>query len=268
MGEHRGSTRDLASAGGLERIRRLPFREPVTSLRPPLPSGLAAGEPAALLPRRFGAGTWVAVFVGFLAAYGFLFTVVHPYVDTRRCVAQLPDPLFRLLAYDPRWYLVSHEIFYVVTVAAMAALLLQARRGEHRPLVRFALGISLQAPMRALTMVLLPLCRATVEAGHQARAVVPTLNLGFARIPWLTWATNDLVFSGHVCEFLVLYLAVRSSWPRLALHALIAFQVLEALALIITRGHYTVDIVIAIPFAFLADRLAVAILARGPRISA
>jgi hypothetical protein len=114
--------------------------------------------------------------------------------------------------------------------------------------------------MRALTMVLLPLCRATVEVGHRAREVVPTLDLGFARIPWLTWATNDLMFSGHVCEFLVLYLAVRRSWPRGALAALIAFQILEALALVITRGHYTVDVVVAIPFAFLADRLALGVL--------
>jgi hypothetical protein len=88
------------------------------------------------------------------------------------------------------------------------------------------------------------------------------LNLGFARVPWLTWATNDLVFSGHVAEFLILTFAVRAFWSRGALAALAVFQVLEALALIITRGHYTADVVIAVPFAFLADRLAVAVLRR------
>jgi hypothetical protein len=116
----------------------------------------------------------------------------------------------------------------------------------------------------------LPLCRATATPGHAVLASVPSLNLGFARVPWLPWATNDLMFSGHVCEFLILYLAVRSTWPRGALWALIVFQVLEALALVITRGHYTIDIVIAVPFAFLADRIAAVSLARltRPRVYA
>jgi hypothetical protein len=205
------------------------------------------------------------VALSFVLAYGFLFTVVHPYVDTRTCVAQLPDPLFAVLAYDPRWYRVSHELFYLVTAVVLAALVGQAARGDHRPLVRFALGISLQAVMRSLTMVLLPLCRATVPPGHAARALVPTLDLGFARLPWLPWATNDLMFSGHVGEFLILYLAVRGSWPRPALAGLIAFQILEALALIITRGHYTIDIVTAVPFAFLAYRMALTALERFTR---
>jgi hypothetical protein len=217
------------------------------------------------LPARFPAWIWGVVIASFVVAYGFLFSVVHPYVDTRPCVAQLPDPLFALLPYDPRWYRVSHELFYVVTAVVMAALLAQAARGEHRPIIRFAFGISLQAPLRALTMVLLPLCRATVLAGHAARTTVPTLNLGFAHIPWLTWATNDLVFSGHVAEFLILTLAVRAFWPRAAVGALLVFQVLEALALIITRGHYTADVVIAVPFALFADRLSVATLRRLAR---
>jgi hypothetical protein len=219
-------------------------------------------DPAAWLPARFAAWVWIVVATAFLTAYGFLFSIVHPYIDTRRCVSPLPDPLFRLLPYDPRWYRVSHELFYVVTAVGLIALLAQAVRGEQRPMLRFALGISIQAPLRALTMVLLPLCRATVLAGHAAREVVPTLNLGFARVPWLTWATNDLVFSGHVAEFLILTFAVRAFWSRGALAALAVFQVLEALALIITRGHYTADVVIAVPFAFLADRLAVAVLRR------
>ena len=230
--------------------------------------GRLAADVAARLPQRFPVVLWVVVSLCFLAAYGLLFTVVHPYVDTRICVAQLPDPLFRLLPFDGRRYLVSHEMFYVVTAASLVALGTQVVRGEHRPLVRFALGISIQAPLRAVTLVLLPLCKATVLPGTVARTTVPTLNLGFAHIPWVAWATNDLVFSGHVCEFLILYLAVRAFWPRPALLALIGFQILEALALVITRGHYTVDIVIAIPFAFFADRLAVAALARSSRLLA
>jgi hypothetical protein len=239
----------------------------------PFRSKLAAVPAAesARLPPRFRREVWATVLVGFALAYGFLFTVVHPYVDTRICVAQLPDPLFSLLAYDPRWYRVSHELFYVVTAAVLVGLFAQASRGgDQRPLVRFGLGISLQAVMRSVTMALLPLCRATVTPGHAARAMVPTLNLGLVRLPWLPWATNDLMFSGHVCEFLILYLAVRTTWPRFALWGLAAFQVLEALALVITRGHYTIDIVIAVPFAFLADRTATAVLGRlsRPRVLA
>ena len=240
------------------------------SLAPPLVQHLAPTEPidrvsrdpAARLPARFRPWVWVLVVGSFLAAYGFLFTVVHPFIDTRICVAHLPDPLFRLIPFDGRWYRISHELFYAVTAMSVIGLVVLAARGEHRPMLRFGLGLSLQAPMRALTMALLPLCKATVEVGHAARATIPTLNLGFARIPWLTWATNDLVFSGHVCEFLVLYFAVRAFWPRGALWGLIVFQILEAIALVATRGHYTVDIVIAVPFAFLADRLAVTLLSR------
>jgi hypothetical protein len=235
---------------------RYPSAATVLSAPPPSNARLP-GDPAVWLPARFPAWVWGLVAAAFLTAYGFLFSVVHPYIDTRRCVAPLPDPLFNLLPYDGRWYRVSHELFYVVTAVSLATLLYQAARGEQRPILRFALGISIQAPLRALTMVLLPLCRATVLAGHAARQVVPTLNLGFAHVPWLTWATNDLVFSGHVAEFLILTFAVRAFWPRTALAGLAVFQILEALALIITRGHYTADIVIAVPFAFLADRLSV-----------
>jgi hypothetical protein len=225
----------------------------------PVPDGPAR------LPMRFPPAIWAMVLASFAVAYGLLFTVVHPYVDTRVCVARLPDPLFALLPFDTRWYRVSHELFYVATAAALAALFAQTARGDQRPLVRFALGISLQAVMRSVTMALLPLCRATVTPGHAVLTTVPTLNLGFARVPWLPWATNDLMFSGHVCEFLILYLAVRTTWPRGALWTLVVFQVLEALALVITRGHYTIDIVIAVPFAFLADRVATMTLARLAR---
>jgi hypothetical protein len=219
-----------------------------------------AGDPAARLPALFPLWVWMVVVIAFVLAYGFLFSVVHPFVDTRPCVSQLRDPLFALLSFDDRWYKVSHELFYAVTVASVAALVTQAVRGDHRPILRFALGVSLQAPLRSLTMALLPLCKVTVEPGQAARAAIPTLDLGFVQVPWLTWATNDLMFSGHVGEFLILYLSVRRFWPRPALLGLIAFQVLMALALVITRGHYTIDIVVAIPFAFMADRLAAAML--------
>jgi hypothetical protein len=223
-------------------------------------------DPAAGLPLRFSGTTW-AISVGFVAlAYLFLFTVVHPFVDTRVCVSQIPDPLFALIPYNPIWYRVSHELFYIVTVVGLAGLALTAARGDHRPFLRFGVGIGFQALFRSLTMSLLPLCKVTVAAGQRALESAPTIALGPLRIPWRAWATNDLVFSGHVAEFLILYLAIRSSWPRSARWGLVGFQVLQAIALISTRGHYTVDLVIAVPFAFLADRVAVWLLAMPVRI--
>jgi hypothetical protein len=234
----------------------------VAPLSPDAAAPGVAGDPAGRLPGRFSLAIWVTTGLAFVCAYGFLFTVVHPFVDTRVCVAQLPDPLFWLIPYNEAWYRISHDLFYVVTLVCLAVLALQSVRGEHRALVRFAAGISVQAVLRAITLVLLPLCQVTVAPGTAALAVVPTINLGFMHLPWRSWATNDLVFSGHVGEFLILSLAVRPFWPGRARLALGLFQGLQAVALIATRGHYTVDIVIAVPFAFFADRLAVAALAR------
>jgi hypothetical protein len=216
-----------------------------------------AGEISA----RSSRSVWAAclAFVGF--AYAFQFSVVHPYIDMRACVSQLPDPLFTVVAYNPRWYLVSHELFYLASVVGIGALLVQAARGDHRPVLRFGVGIAFQALFRSLTMWLLPLCKVTVLPGRPALSSVPTIALGPLHVPWRAWATNDLVFSGHVAEFLILSLAVRWSWPRPARWTLAAFQVLQAIALISTRGHYTVDLIIAVPFAVCADRLAVWLLA-------
>jgi PAP2 superfamily C-terminal len=231
----------------------------------PLPSPAAACvavDPIARLPARLPLSVWAASGLAFLFAYGFLFIVVHPFVDTRACLAQLPDPLFSLLPFDERWYRISHELFYVVTAVCLTVLVRQSIMGEHRALVRFAAGISVQALLRSITLVLLPLCRATIAPGHAALAAVPTIDLGFMRLPWRPWATNDLVFSGHVGEFLILSLAVAPFWSGRARLALALFQVIQAVALVATRGHYTVDIVIAVPFAFFADRITVATLAR------
>jgi hypothetical protein len=215
------------------------------------------------LPERFSRTTWAACMTFVALANVFVFTVVHPYVDTRICVSQLPDPLFALIPYNPRWYRVSHELFYLATFLALGALFAQAARGDHRPILRFGVGIAFQALFRSLTMWLLPLCKVTVAPGRAALAAVPTIALGPLHVPWRSWATNDLVFSGHVAEFLILSFAVRASWPRPARCGLAAFQLLQAIALISTRGHYTVDLIIAVPFAVLADRLAVWLLAPG-----
>lgn len=225
----------------------------------------SSDDPAARLPARLPISAWLGTVASLLLAYGFLFTYVHPHVDIRRCVARLPDFMFSVLPFDPRWYLVSHELFYAVSLACLGGLLYQAARGEHRPLLRFSAGVSFQAVLRSITLLMLPICKATVEPGQAALDHMPTLDLGFARIPWRMWATNDLIFSGHVGEFLILSFAVWPSWPLGARVGLVVFQLLQATALIATRGHYTIDIVIAVPFAFFADRVTVAVLGRWTR---
>jgi hypothetical protein len=237
----------------------------VSSTEPRLPGDRLSGDPSARLPARLPLSVWLGAAAALLLAYGFLFTYVHPHVDVRRCVARLPDFMFAVLPFDPRWYRVSHELFYLVSLACLGALFYQAARGEHRPLLRFAAAVALQAVLRSITLLMLPICKANVEPGHAALDHMPMADLGFARIPWRMWATNDLIFSGHVSEFLILSFAIWPSWPPGARLGLVVFQLLQATALIATRGHYTIDIIIAVPFAFFADRVTVAALARWTR---
>lgn len=202
---------------------------------------------------------WVFTVVAFFAAYIFMFGFAHVRADTRPCVAQLPDPLYPLIDRDNRWYFVSHTVYYWFTALGSLALIWRAYRGDHRPLARFGAALALQAVFRSTTILLLPLCKATVAPGQIPLAQTPTLDLGFAQIPWLMWATNDLVFSGHVGEFLLMWWVTRH-WPRPARAALLIFQVLQAYALVATRGHYTIDVLLAIPCAFLALAVADALL--------
>lgn len=235
---------------------------PATNQRSPFAWSAAESADGMLarLPARFGRAAWFAVIVGFVASYGFMFTVIHPMVDTRICLARLPDPLFNLIPFDPRWYFVSHEMYYVFTAASAAGLIATAVRGEQRPLMRYGLGLSLMAAFRSVTLTLLPLCRLTVEPGTAPLAAAPTVDVGFAQIPLRLWATNDLVFSGHVAEFLLMFWVTRG-WPSWWRISLLVFQGAQAYALIATRGHYTIDVVVAIPFAMLADLTALRFLA-------
>jgi hypothetical protein len=45
----------------------------------------------------------------------------------------------------------------------------------------------------------------------------------------------------------------------------VVFQILQAYGLIATRGHYTIDLVLAVPCAFFADSMAVELLDRIAR---
>jgi PAP2 superfamily C-terminal len=207
-------------------------------------------------PARFPGTVWLAVLGSLVVVYAFMFSVVHVAVDMRACVAVLPDPLLRLVPLDIRWAVVTRTIYAGVTASASVAMLVLALRGNHRPALRFASALAITALMRSVTVMLLPLCRASVAAGTVVLSEAPMVQLGPLRFPFRLYATNDLVFSGHVAELLMLYWAAARYWPVSVRALLVVFQVLQAYGLLATRGHYTVDMVVAVPFAFLADRIA------------
>ncbi len=214
-------------------------------------------DPATGFPRRVSRWVWAATIAFFVASYGFMFSFAHPLVDTRACLLTLPDPLLRLIPRMPVFFLVTHQIYYVFTFGGAFALGLRAYQGDHGPFLRFGIALSLQALLRSATLSLLPLCEPLVPAGTIALDHVPTLALGPWHIPWRLWANNDLVFSGHVGEFLILYWA-SSHWPRWARRTLLVFQIVQAFGLLATRAHYTIDLLLAVPCAFFVDGLAAA----------
>jgi hypothetical protein len=205
---------------------------------------------------RFGARVWLSVLGSLACVYAFMFGVVHVAVDMRVCVATLPDPLMRLIPLDIRWAIVTRKIYALITGGGAIWFVALAVRGNHRPALRFATALAITAVLRSITVMLMPLCRATVAAGTVVLTETPLLDLGLFKVPFRTYASNDLVFSGHVAELLLLYWAGGRLWPRGAKPVLVVFQVLQAYGLLATRGHYTVDMVIAVPFAFFADSLA------------
>jgi hypothetical protein len=72
------------------------------------------------------------------------------------------------------------------------------------------------------------------------------------------FASNDLLFSGHICELVLLIRATRS-WPRAGRAVLWTYQILQIYGLLSGRGHYTVDIILAFPIAIFADHASFAI---------
>jgi hypothetical protein len=218
---------------------------------------------------RYPAAVWVVVLSCLACVYAYMFGVVHVAVDMRACVATLPDPLMRLVPLDIRWAIVTRVIYGFITGGAALYFIALAVRGNHRPALRFATALAITAVLRSITVLLTPLCRATVQAGTVVLHETPLVHLGPISFPFRTYATNDLVFSGHVAELLMLTWAGGRWWPPGARPVLVVFQVLQAYGLLATRGHYTVDMVIAVPFAFFADALACWVLDRaGGRVSA
>jgi hypothetical protein len=226
-------------------------------------------DDAARLPVRLTYTTWVVTFLAFILMYFFMFSVVHPTADTRPCLLRLDDPLYPLVPYNRGWAFVTMTCYVVITLTAGFALLGQAYLGDHRPILRWIGGLTIQGMLRSATILLVPFCKETVSPGTQVLATMPTTTFFGFTFPWRPFATNDLLFSGHVGEFLLL-MRVTRSWPPAVRAFLWGYQILQVYGLLATRTHYTVDMIVAIPCAFFADRMAVAMLtamARVPRVS-
>ena len=66
-----------------------------------------------------------------------------------------------------------------------------------------------------------------------------------------------------MAEFLILYLVMRRG-PAYIAGGLMAWQLVQAYALLATRDHYLLDMLVAVPFALVCERCATAVVARLP----
>ena len=209
------------------------------------------------LPKTFSRSAWLTGLGGFVVTYLSTFIFVHPLADTRICTGHLPDPSFAIIPLSRSWYFITHHLYIFMVLATGAALIVQAVVARDQRLVlRFLAALAFMAVMRGITIALFPLCRFTVETGTSALSHLPTVDLGFVQIPWRPFASNDLMFSGHVGAFILLSRATRP-WPAAARWTIHAFQLAQIYGLLATRGHYLLDILVAFPCAYLADFLAV-----------
>jgi hypothetical protein len=213
------------------------------------------------LPRRIRARVWLLTLFAVIAVYFFKWSVVHVAADIRPCLGQLDDPLHRLIQLDPRWSVVSHDLYVAVLLTTIAVMFAVAALGDHRPIVRWGMALAVVAVLRSATIWLVPLCQVGVEAGTSRLAELPWIDVGPLRVLWRAFASNDLLFSGHMAECILALRATRS-WPRALRAAMWVFLVAQAYALLATRGHYTVDLLVAVPMAYLADRVALGLVAR------
>lgn len=228
-------------------LRRLPSCQPDADTR----LGLAIQYPPVV---------WLAVVCGLSIVHYLLFGLVHNLVDMRVCLGHLPDPLLELVPFDERWTFVTRDLYVASIVTVTGVLFFQAYCGLHTPILRWGLALTFMSSMRMVTMLLIPLCRLTVEPGGPPPLTSPSmLDLGLVSIPWRMFALNDLVYSGHASLFLLLLRATRT-WASIARLSIGGFLAVLIYGLLATRDHYSVDIMLALPFSYLADTLAVSLL--------
>ena len=217
------------------------------------------------LAGRYPLAVWLLVVSAFAVAHLTLFMWVHNLVDTRPCAGYSPDPLLQWIPNDPRWFLVTRQIYLVGILISVALFAWQAARGTETPLLRWGLALSLSTILRSATVILIPLCRSTIVPGGPPPLATPSsIHLLSVAIPWRSFALNDLVYSGHTALFFLVYRAA-GGWNRQLRLFTALFLAVMIYGLIATRGHYSVDILLAFPCAAFADNLATSALRRFAR---
>ncbi len=166
----------------------------------------------------------------------FFFLRFTGWVEGRSGVV-LSDPVLELLTpVDLSW-----QIFLIIYGGLLAGLILMWRRPES--LLHFLRAYILLVLIRVVAMWVTPL---DPPAG-MILLVDPLASAGPGGA-----LTRDLFFSGHTATMILLILVMRRRAERLAF----GFTALVlAGMLLLQHVHYTVDILAAIPFAYLAYRL-------------
>jgi PAP2 superfamily C-terminal len=185
----------------------------------------------------------------------------------RVCIGYSPDPFLKLIPFDVRWFFVTRQLYLIAILIAFLLFLWESLRGVQTPLLRWGLSLAFMTSLRIATVTMIPLCRSTLQPGGTPPLGRPDmLNLHYFSIPFRAFALNDLVYSGHTAVFILVFLS-SGTWNRKGRWAVALFLMVMMYALIGTRGHYSVDILLAFPCATFADRLAVAALRFARKLS-
>ena len=173
---------------------------------------------------------WIFVLSGvllfFVLSY-FYYTQTGWYADHR----QLPPSSDWLLNHLPRWNLLWILSFGWLALHLFAAALCILYYPAQLPFILFTLGLFLI--IRSTFIFLSPI-------GHPAQMMdMSKLDYIFNRaMGWLTF-NNEFVFSGHTSVPFMFYLFFETPWQK---RLFLAGSIVMAATVLITRNHYTVDV--------------------------
>ncbi|MCB0597052.1 MAG: hypothetical protein H6557_21035 [Lewinellaceae bacterium] len=184
---------------------------------------------------RFRIGTFLSVFV--LLMNWIVLPSFFQFLE-QRPGALLDDPVLRILPAKD----FSEAIFFLIYLS----LLYLIGRSVFSPAVfiRFLTSYALLLLMRVATLYMVPL--------DPPEGLIPMPD------PWTPFfagaqaLTRDLFFSGHTSTAFLVFLSLTGKGEKAVALAVVA---MIALLLLFQHIHYTIDVVAAIPFAYLCYRI-------------
>ena len=184
--------------------------------------------------------TGLFLVIAILSAFPFFFQTIE-----KRAGYALNDPL---LAWLP-----AHNVSLAIFIIIWAISLLSILRAAQHPnmFLTFLWAYMLLSCMRVLTITLVPLDPPVALVG----LVDPISNFFYGE----KFVTRDLFFSGHTSTVFLLFLCLPGRTDKVL--ALIATFIVGFL-LLVQHVHYTLDVLGAPVFAWIAYRVAVAGLKR------